>query len=69
MGTANNISEKVNSIFKSDLGQQLTHLHSTSDGRVFIRHSEAKLHTEGLLDPNTNPLQDKKITNWYNEEN
>ena len=60
--------EKINKIFTSELGQQLYVVYSTADGRVFIRHSEAKLHTEGLLE-NTKPLENKEITDWYNGEN
>lgn len=58
--------EKANKIFNSDLGQQLDVIYATSDDRVFIRHKEAVLHTEGKLDGRP-PLEDKTITDWYPE--
>lgn len=60
--------DKINKIFNSELGQQVEVLYSTSDERVFLRHSEARLHTEGLLDENTKPLDDKEIKHWYRED-
>lgn len=59
--------EKANLIFQSELGQQLSVLYVTSDGRAFIRHEEAVKHADGKLDPQTNPLDDKNITEWYPE--
>lgn len=59
--------ERINKFFESSLGQQCNELYSTSDDRVFIRHSEAQRHTEGKLDPDTKPLIDKTIIDWYPE--
>lgn len=56
----------INRYFQGDLGQQVDVLYSTSDNRVFIRHEEAVRHTNGELDPNTAPLEDKTIETWYN---
>lgn len=60
--------DKANKIFKSDLGQQLDEIFSTSDDRVFIRYDEAVLHTNGSLDMFTEPLKDKTILTWYNTD-
>ena len=59
--------KRINKYFIADLGKQLDTLYSTSDDRVFIRYEEAKLHTEGKLDPNTLPLEDEKIIQWFEE--
>jgi len=59
--------ETINRYFKGDLGRQLSVIYSTSDDRVFIRYEEALRHTEGKLDPNTQPLEDKKIIEWFEE--
>ena len=59
--------ELINRYFKGDLGRQLSVIYSTSDDRVFIRYEEALKHTEGKLDPNTQPLEDKKIIEWFEE--
>ena len=55
------IQERVNEIFNTELGQQLSEIFVTSDDRVFIRHGEALKHTNGELDDNTLPLVDKSI--------
>lgn len=60
--------EKANQIFNSELGVQLCELFSTSDGRVFIRYEEALKHSNGELDKETNPLEDKSIETWYPTE-
>jgi len=60
--------EKINKYFQSDLGKQCNILLSTSDDRVFIRDEEARLHTEGKLDPHTLPLSDKTIIRWFNPD-
>jgi hypothetical protein len=59
--------EKINKFFESSLGQQCNELYSTSDDRVFIRYGEAMRHSEGKLDPDTKPLDDKTIIEWYPE--
>lgn len=59
--------EKANEIFNSELGQQLDVIYVTSDDRAFIRHEEALKHTNGELDANTLPLDDKSIVEWYPE--
>jgi hypothetical protein len=57
--------ELVNSILLD--WPELNVLYATSDNRLFIRHEEALLHTEGKLDENTIPLTDKTIVEWYEE--
>lgn len=59
--------EKANKIFDTDLGQQLDIIYSTSDGRAFIRMSEALANTEGTLDEGSKPLEDKTILEWFPE--
>jgi hypothetical protein len=59
--------EHINKIFLGDLGQQLNSIFTTSDDRCFIRYEEAKAHTEGKLDPDTLPLDDKTIIEWWDE--
>ncbi len=59
--------ERMNKIFATPLGEQCDNLFTTSDDKVLIRYSEALLHVEGKLDPNTLPLKDKTITEWFNE--
>jgi len=61
------IQERVNEIFNTELGQQLSEIFVTSDDRVFIRHGEALKHTNGELDDNTLPLVDKSIIEWCPE--
>lgn len=60
--------DKINKIFQSDLGQQCMSLYTTSDDRVFIRPEEAKKHANGELDPDTKPLADKTVTEWFDED-
>jgi peptide deformylase len=60
--------EKANNIFEGDMGQQLDVIYSTSDGRVFIRYEEAEKHANGELSPDSEPLEDKTISDWYPEE-
>ncbi len=57
--------EEIDKMFMTSLGEQLDMLYSTSDNRVFIRYEEAKAHSEGKLDLNTNPLDDKTIKEWF----
>lgn len=59
--------QEINTYFASSLGQQCNVLFSTSDNRVFINYHEAHLHIEGKLDPNTKPLIDKTIIDWFPE--
>lgn len=59
--------EQINKIFQGSLGQQCSELFTTSDDRVFIRHEEAELHTQGKLDPDTKPLDDQTIKVWYED--
>jgi hypothetical protein len=60
--------EKANEIFNTDLGRQLNEIYVTSDDRAFVRNEEAEKHANGELDPDTNPLVDKTITDWYPED-
>lgn len=60
------MEQSVKSAFMSELGNQCDELYSTSDGRIFIRHEEASLHTEGKLD-GTKPLNDKEVKIWYRD--
>ena len=57
--------EKIDKYFESELGQQCNELFSTSDDRVFIRYEEAVMHANGELDPDTKPLEDKFVMDWY----
>lgn len=59
--------EKINKDFTTSLGEQCSNLFSTSDDRVFIRKSEAIAHSKGQLDPNTKPLSNSTIIEWFNE--
>lgn len=61
------IEEKIFSAFNSSLGQQCNSLFSTTDKRIFIRLQEAMDHAEGKLDPNTKPLEDKTILEWFDD--
>lgn len=58
--------EKINGVFEK--WQELEVIYSTSDDRLFIRPEEAVKHTQGLLDENTKPLDDKTILDWYRDE-
>jgi uncharacterized protein YbaR (Trm112 family) len=62
------IKTKIANCFKSGLGQQCEELYSTSDNRVFIRFEEADKHTLGALNPNTQPLMDQTIREWFRED-
>jgi hypothetical protein len=57
--------EKANKIFATSLGEQLNVIYVTSDDRAFVRHEEAVKHANGELDPDTQPLADKTIIEWY----
>lgn len=57
--------KKADKIFSTGMGVQLSELFSTSDGRCFIRWEEANLHRQGKLDPDTQPLEDQEIKEWY----
>ncbi len=56
--------EKLNKVFEK--WPELNSIFSTSDDRLFTVYSDAGLHTEGQLD-NTEPLEDKTITEWFEE--
>jgi hypothetical protein len=60
--------EKANKIFETPLGQQLSVIYVTSDDHVFIRHEEAVLHTNELLNADPENLVDTSITEWYPED-
>jgi hypothetical protein len=60
--------EKINKYFESELGQQCLSLFTTADDKVLVRYEEAKLHTEGKLDPNSFPLSDQTIIEWFPED-
>jgi hypothetical protein len=59
--------EKANEIFKTDIGIQLEVIYVTSDDKVFIRQSEALLHTNDMLNGDPENFVDTTITEWYNE--
>jgi hypothetical protein len=59
--------EKANKIFATELGQQLNVIYVTSDDQPFIRHEEAVLHTNNLLNANPENFVDTSITEWYPE--
>lgn len=61
------MEQSVKSAFMSEIGNQCDELYSTSDGRIFIRHEEALLHTDGKLDEGTKPLSDKEIKIWFRD--
>lgn len=62
------IKEIVKKAFASELGQQIDGIYSTSDNRIFIRKEEAINHSEGLLDKNTLPLNDKTVLLWWEDD-
>ena len=59
--------EKVNEIFKTDIGIQLDVIYVTSDDKVFIRQSEALLHTNDMLNGDPENFVHTTITEWYNK--
>lgn len=60
--------EKANKIFATELGQQLDVIYVTSDDKPFIRHEEAALHTNELLNADPENFVDTSITEWYPED-
>ncbi len=60
--------EKANKIFATDLGQQLSVVYVTSDGKPFVRYSEALLHTNEMLNADPENFVDTTITDWYPED-
>jgi len=60
--------EKANKIFATELGQQLNVIYVTSDDQPFIRHEEAVLHTNELLNADPENFVDTSITEWYPED-
>ena len=54
------MKEEINKAFKSELGEQAEELHSTSDERIFLRHSEAVEHAKNL--------SDKTIKDWHKSD-
>lgn len=61
--------EKANKIFATELGQYLNVIYVTSDDQPFIRHEEAVLHTNELLNADPENFVDTSITEWYPEVN
>lgn len=59
--------EQMNKIFQTPLGEQCNSLFTTSDDKVLIRYEEALRHVNGQLDPNSKPLEDKTIIEWFEE--
>ena len=59
--------ERANKIFETELGQQLLSIYVTSDDRVFIRHEEAQLHTNDMLNGDPENFVDTTITEWFPE--
>lgn len=59
--------EKINEMFNTSLGIQISPgpLYSCSDDKVLIRYEEALKHVNGELDPDTKPLEDKTVLEWY----
>lgn len=55
----------INKVF--DNWPELNEIYSTSDNRIFVRRSEADLHTNGKLDADTLPLDDKEIKIWFDD--
>jgi hypothetical protein len=43
-------------------------IYVTSDDKAFIRHQEAVLHTNEMLNANPTEFVDTTITEWYPEE-
>jgi hypothetical protein len=62
------IEKAVKAAFQTELGQQLEEIYVTSDGKMLIRESEARKHTIGELDPDTQPLEDKAIRIYTRED-
>jgi hypothetical protein len=60
--------EQVDKIFATSIGQQLNVIYVTSDDKAFIRHQEAVLHTNEMLNANPTEFVDTTITEWYPEE-
>jgi hypothetical protein len=59
--------ERANEIFNTDLGRQLNVIYVTSDGKVFIRHEEAAIHTNYMLNAYPESFVDTTITKWYED--
>ncbi len=57
--------ERANKIFETSLGQQLSVIYVTSDDKPFIRHEEAVMHTNMLLNADPENFVDTSITEWY----
>jgi hypothetical protein len=58
--------EKINTIFQSSLGQQLTEIFVTPDDGCFIRLREAQNHCRDVLKQGDDASK-YEITIWYNE--
>jgi hypothetical protein len=52
---------KANEIFKTQIGEQLDIIYTTSDDRAFVRHGEAITHIQ------TEELEDEKVETWFPE--
>jgi len=60
--------DKIAIAFNSELGQQVDSIYSTSDERLFIRLSEAKLHTNDLINSvGDMEFVDTSILMWVEE--
>lgn len=57
--------ERIDRLFASELGQQLTNLYSTSDGVIFIDIQEANNWACGRHSGRTKALSDTMIVSWY----
>lgn len=61
------IEKRVQQAFRSSLGEQCDVIYSTSDGKLFIRKSEALSYLRGELEPDTIPPADPTILEWFEE--
>ena len=59
--------EIANKIFQTEMGIQLEVIYVTSDDQFFVRYEEALLHTNDMLNGDSENFVDTKITEWYNE--
>ena len=63
------IKKEIKKCFATLLGEQCNELFYCSDGKISIRLEDAIKHVDGQLDPDSFPLEDKKILEWFDDEN
>jgi hypothetical protein len=59
--------DKANKIFETQIGEQLEMIYVTSDDKAFVRHGEAIMHTNDMLNGDPEKSVDTTVETWFRE--